>query len=264
SWTEYWKLYKEGKWQTAVGERSGVPALAPLLDPRYPNNNTSIPDQLRASEFLRELAENEKSGNMPQLCVITLNNDHTNGTRPGSPTPRAMVADNDLALGRVVEGLSKSRFWSSSLMLVVEDDAQNGLDHVDGHRTIALAIGPNIRRGVVDSNHYNHSSMVRTILEIFHIAPQTRFVANARAMTSVFTATANTDAYQTLTPKVAIDEMNPGLAALRGRKLWAARQSAAMNWSEPDDVPEDVLNRILWWDSKGYDKEYPVLARAGR
>ncbi len=247
-----------------MGERSGVPALAPLLDPRYPNNNTSIPDQLRASEFLRELGENEKSGNMPQLCVITLNNDHTNGTRPGSPTPRAMVADNDFALGRIVEGLSKSRFWSSSVMLVVEDDAQNGLDHVDGHRTVALAIGPNIRRGIVDSNHYNHSSMVRTIQEILHIAPQTRFVANARAMTSVFTASANTEPYRMLTPKVALDEMNPGLGALRGRKLWAARQSAAMNWSEPDDVPEDVLNRILWWDSKGYEKEYPVIAHVDK
>ncbi|MDQ2898962.1 MAG: hypothetical protein M3Y07_04080 [Acidobacteriota bacterium] len=261
SWTEYWNLYKAGKWQTAVGERSGVPALANLLDPRYPNNNTSIPDQIRASEFLRELAECEKTGTMPQLSVITLNNDHTNGTRPGSPTPRAMVADNDLALGRIVEGLSKSRFWPSSLVLVVEDDAQNGVDHVDGHRTVALAIGPSIRRGAVDSNHYNHSSMVRTIQDIFKIAPQTRFVANARPMTSVFTTTRNADVYQALTPKVALDEMNPALNALRGRRRWAARQSAAMNWSEPDDVPEDVLNRILWWDSKGYDAEYPVVAR---
>ena len=256
-WTEYWKLYKQGKWQSAVGERSGVPALAPLLDPRYPNNNTSIPDQIRASEFLRELSEFEKKGDMPQICVMTLNNDHTNGTRPGSPTPRAMVADNDLALGRVIEGLSKSSFWANSLVLVVEDDAQNGLDHVDGHRTIALAIGPHVRRSAVDSNHYNHSSMVRTIQEIFRIAPQTRFVANARAMTSVFTAASNADAYATLTPKIALDEMNPALSALRGKQLWAARKSAAMNWAEPDDVPEELLNRILWWDSKGYSAAYP-------
>ena len=195
------------------------------------------------------------------LNVITLNNDHTNGTRPGSPTPRAMVADNDLALGRMVEAISKSRFWPKSVILVVEDDAQNGLDHVDGHRTVALAIGPHIRRGVVDSNFYNHTSMVRTIQEIFRIPPHTRYDASARVMTSVFTPNAATAPYQTLTPKVALDEMNPPLKALNGRKLWAARQSAAMNWSEPDDIPDEVLNRILWWDAKGYDAVYPRLQK---
>jgi Phosphoesterase family len=140
---------------------------------------------------------------------------------------------------------------------VVEDDAQNGLDHVDGHRTLALAIGPHIRRAAVDSNHYNHSSMVRTIQEIFRIPPQTRFVANARAMTSIFMAEARPDAYEALTPKVALDEMNPPLRALKGRARAAAEQSLAMNWRDPDDIPEDRLNRILWWSVKGYDKEYP-------
>ena len=258
-WSDYWRLYKGGKWQTEVGCLPGVPALAPLMSQRYPNNSTSIPDQMRADEFLRELAEREKSGEMPHLNILTLNNDHTNGTRPGSPTPRAMVADNDLALGRMVEALSKSRFWAKSVILVVEDDAQDGLDHVDGHRTVALAIGPNIRRGAVDSNFYDHAGMVRTIQEIFRIPPQTRFAAAARPMTSVFTAQADAAAYQHLTPKVALDEMNPPLKALSGRQLWAARQSAAMDWSEPDDIPQDVLNKILWWDAKGYEKAYPKL-----
>ena len=257
SWSEYWKLYKEGQWQTAVGSRSGVPALQKYISPRYPNNSTAIPDQIRAEEYLREFAEREKSGQLPQLSVLTLNNDHTNGTRPGSPTPRAMVADNDLALGRIVEAISKSRFWAKSLILVVEDDAQDGLDHVDGHRTVALAIGPYIRRKAVDSNHYNFSSMLRTIQEIFRIPPRTRFLKSARAMTSVFTAQAEVAPYQCLPAKVALDEMNPPLKALNGRKLWAARQSLAMNWSEPDDIPQAVLNRILWWDSKGYDRPYP-------
>jgi len=259
SWTEYWRLYKEENWQSAVGCRSGVPALAPLVSPRYPNNSTSIPDQIRAEEYLRELAEREKSGQMPPLSVLTLNNDHTNGVRPGSPTPRAMVADNDLALGRIVEAISKSRFWPQSLILVVEDDAQDGVDHVDGHRTVALVIGPYIRRGAVDSNHYNHTSMVRTIQEIFRIPPRTRFLASARPMTSIFTPEAELTPHQTLTPKVALDEMNPPLSALSGRRLWAARQSLAMNWSEPDDIPEEILNRILWWDSKGYNTPYPKL-----
>jgi hypothetical protein len=257
SWSEYWKLYKEGQWQTAVGSRSGVPALQKYISPRYPNNSTAIPDQIRAEEYLREFAEREKSGQLPQLSVLTLNNDHTNGTRPGSPRPQAMVADNDLALGRIVEAISKSRFWAKSLILVVEDDAQDGLDHVDGHRTVALAIGPYIRRKAVDSNHYNFSSMLRTIQEIFQIPPRTRFLKSARAMTSIFTAQAEVAPYQRLPANVALDEMNPPLKALNGRKLWAARQSLAMNWSEPDDIPQAVLNHILWWDSKGYDRPYP-------
>ncbi len=257
SWSEYWRLYKEGSWQTAVGCRAGVPALAALENPRYPNNSTSIPDQIRAEEFLRDLAERDKTGRMPNIVVLTLNNDHTNGTRPGSPTPRAMVADNDLALGRVVEGISKSRFWPDSLILVVEDDAQDGLDHVDGHRTVALAIGPHVRRDAVDSNLYNHTSMIRTIQDLFGIAPRTRFLAAARAMTSVFTPQADDAPYKCLAANIALDEMNPPLRALSGRRLWAARQSLAMNWNHPDDIREDVLNRILWWDAKGWDVNYP-------
>jgi len=260
-WSEYWRLYKEGKWQTVAASRSGVPALQKFIDPHYPYNATGLPDLIRAEEFLRELHEFEKSGNLPNLLVLTLPNDHTNGTRPGSPTPRAMVAQNDLALGRMVEGISKSRFWQKSLILIVEDDAQDGLDHVDGHRTVALAVGPHIRRAAVDSNHYNHSSLVRTIQEIFEIPAKTRFLASARAMHSIFTNSTDASPYEPLTPKVALDEMNPKLKSLAGRRLWAARQSLHMNWSEPDDIRQDVLNRILWWDSKGYDAPYPKMAK---
>ncbi len=257
SWGDYWKHYKDGTWRSVVGERSGVPALAKILSPSYPHNSTSIPDQIRAEEYLRELAGREKSGKMPNLSVITLDEDHTNGTSPGSATPRAMVADNDLALGRIVEGISKSRFWPQSLILVVEDDAQDGWDHVDGHRTVALAIGPHVRRGAVDSNFYTHTGMVRTIQDIFEIPPRTRYASNARAMTSVFTPEADLTPYKCLPARVALDEMNPPLASLKGKPLWAARQSLAMNWSHPDDIRADVLNRILWWNAKGFDTPYP-------
>lgn len=256
-WSANWKLYKEGKLLGMLASRSGVPALQKYIDEHYPEDDTAITDEVRADEYLRELAGFEKSGEMPQLSVITLTSDHTNGTRPGSPTPRAMVADDDLALGRIVEGVSKSRFWPSTLIFAVEDDAQDGLDHVDGHRTVALAIGPHIQRGKVDSNFYNHSSMIRTIQDIFRIPPQTRFVAAARPMTSIFTTAAIPDAWTALTPAIPLDEMNPSVRNLKGRQLWAARRSSEMNWHEPDDVPSDVLNRILWWDSKGYGKEYP-------
>jgi YVTN family beta-propeller protein len=261
TWTQYWQLHKEGRWQTAVGSRSGVPALEKFMDVRYPNDTTSITDQIRADELIRELQEFETNGKLPNLLVITLTSDHTNGTRPGSPTPRAMVADDDLALGRIVEAVSKSKFWPKSLIFAVEDDAQDGVDHVDGHRTVALAIGPHVRRGAVDSTHYNHTSMVRTIQEIFEIPAKTRFLVSARSMHSIFTDQADLSPWEPLTPKVALDEMNKPLNALNGRELWAARQSAAMNWHHPDDVPSDVLNRILWWDSKGYNTAYPVRVK---
>ena len=261
SWSEHWRLYKEGKWRDSVACKPGVPALAPLQDRRYPFSSTSVPDQMRADAFIGALAEFEKAGNLPDISIIHLNSDHTSGTRPGSPTPRAMVADNDLALGRVVEAISKSRFWRQSLILVVEDDAQDGFDHVDGRRTVAMAIGPFIRRGAVDSNYYTHLSMVRTIQDIFRIPPRTRYLAAARAMTSVFTTTPDYSSYQHVVPKIPLDEMNPPLKALRGRRLWAAQQCAAMNWAEPDDVPQETLNRILWWDAKGYDAPYPETGR---
>ena len=256
-WSEYWRRYKEGTWQTAVGARCGVPALARFCSQTYPYSSLAIPDQIRAEEVLRELAEHEKNNDLANLSILTLNQDHTSGTRPGDPTPRAMVADNDLALGRIVEGISHSRFWSKTLILVVEDDAQDGVDHVDGHRTVALAIGPRVRRHAVDSNNYNQGSMVRTIQAIFRVPPRTRFLKAARPMTSVFAAQADLAPYQHLVPKVALDELNPPLKALNGRRLWAARQSMAMNFKEIDEAPPDVLNRILWWDAKGYDRPYP-------
>ncbi|HEY1338733.1 MAG TPA: alkaline phosphatase family protein [Bryobacteraceae bacterium] len=257
TWSEYWQAYKEGRWQTMVGSRSGVPALAPYCSQRYPNNTLVIPDQIRAEEFQREFKEHEKNNDLPHLNILTLNNDHTSGTRPGSPTPRAMVADNDLALGRIVETISNSQFWPTSLILVVEDDAQDGVDHVDGHRTVALAIGPHIRRNAVDSNNYNQTSMIRTIQEIFRIPQKTRFLKAARPMTSVFTADADTTPYTHLVPKQALDQMNPPLKALNGRQLQAAKQSLAMNFRDIDDAPQEILNRILWWDAKGYDTPYP-------
>ncbi len=258
TWSQYWALYRSGQWHDAVGCQPGVPALRPVMSLRYPYSSMAIPDQIRADEYLRELAEREKSGTMPHISILTLNSDHTQGTRPGSPVPKAMVADNDLALGRIVEGLSKSRFWPRTLVLVVEDDAQDGVDHVDGRRTVALAIGPHVRRGVVDSNYYTHASMIRTIQDVFEIPSRTRFLKSARAMSSVFTPEAAVSEYHALTPKIALDTMNPNLHGLSGRQLWAARQSLAMNFRDIDDVPKDVLNRVLWGDAKGWNTPFPV------
>jgi YVTN family beta-propeller protein len=262
-WRVFWQAYQSGHWREMVGSKSGVPELAPLMVKEYPAGAMNIPDQMRADVFLDELKKWESAGQAPNVSVICLNNDHTVGTRPNWPTPRAMVADNDLALGRMVEALSRSRFWAKSLILVVEDDAQDGVDHVDGHRTVALAIGPHVRREHLESGYYDQLSMVRTIQEIFGIPPSTRFVRHARAMNAVFTTAADSRPYTALPSNLKFDELNPPLKALNGRRLWAARQSLAMDFSEVDDVPSDVLNRILWWDAKGWETEMPVL-RASR
>jgi YVTN family beta-propeller protein len=263
-WEYYWHLYQAGKWAGVVGSRAAVPALSSVIDLRYPVNAMKVTDQIRASVLEQELKEAEKSGHLPDLMVLGMTSDHTMGTAPGAPTPSAMVADNDLALGRMVAAISRSSFWASSLILVVEDDAQNGVDHVDGHRTVALAIGPSVKRGAVDANLYTQLSMARTIQDILHIEPQTHFLRASRAMNSVFTVDKDLSAYTALTPKIALDTMNPDLHSLSGKRLDAARRSAAMNWNHVDDVPTPLLNQILWWDNRGYDQTIPASRQAAR
>ena len=148
------------------------------------------PDAKRTDRFLEELAGFEKTGEMPRLVILRLPNDHTSGTSPGKWTVTACVGDNDLALGRLVEGLSKSRFWKQMAIFVVEDDAQNGSDHVDAHRTVALAISPYIKRHSVDSTLYSTSSMLRTMELILGLEPMSQFDAAARPMFNSFTAPA--------------------------------------------------------------------------
>ena len=135
---------------------SPIPPLNGLLAPDFPAYSTDIPDVARSRLFREDLKEFERQGSMPNLTILQLPSNHTFGTRAGASTPKAMVADNDLALGEIVEALSKSPFWKKMVIFVVEDDAQNGVDHVDGHRTVALAIGPYVRRGYVDSTFYSH------------------------------------------------------------------------------------------------------------
>lgn len=260
-WKQYWEMYKKGTYRDAVGCRAAVPALDALMVKHYPVSSMRIPDQIRADIFLEELSKWEKAGSAPDLSVLTMTSDHTVGTTPNNPTPAAMVADNDLALGRMVAGIAKSRFWNQSLILVVEDDAQDGIDHVDGHRTVALVVGPHVRRGTLDSNFYTQGSMIRTIQEIFRVQPRTRYLSQSRPMTSVFQPKPEPSKFEVLTPKIALDTMNPPLKALSGKQLAAAKRSAAMNFDDIDDVPAAELNRILWWDRKGYDAPLPPIGR---
>jgi YVTN family beta-propeller protein len=261
-WAYHWNLFRQGRWREASAARPAVPALAKLVATDYPTSTMNITDQIRAEAFLAQIQKWEKAGNAPEISVVTLTEDHTMGKSPEFPTPKAMVADDDLALGRMVEGLSKSKFWAQSLVLVTEDDAQDGVDHVDGHRTICLAIGPHVRRAALDSTHYNHTSVVRTMQEIFRIPPRTRFLATARPMTSIFQAKPDLTPYAALRPAIPLDQMNPPLHSLSGRPRAAALASMRFNPNHIDDIPSATMNRILWWEAKGYSVPYPERASA--
>jgi len=194
--------------------------------------------------------------------MMMLNCDHTFGTSPGLSTPKAMVADNDLALGRVVEALSKSRFWPKLAILVVEDDAQNGVDHVDGHRTVALAVSPYVRRGHVDSTFYSNQSMLKTIELMLGLPTMSLFDLIAHDMRASFTDTADLTPYTHVRPKQDLYELNPPVSALRGEARRAALASARMRWDVPDAAPSEELNRILWHAVRGWTTPYPGVRRA--
>ncbi len=242
-----------------------VAALQGHFDPKFHGYDLGYPDQKRADRFLEELAGFDKAGEMPRLTILRLPNDHTSGTRPGTPTPIAMVADNDLALGRVVEGLSRSRFWPHLAIFVVEDDAQNGPDHVDAHRTIAFAISPYIRKKSVDSTMYSTSSMLRTMELILGLDPMSQFDAAARPMAAAFASAPDLTPYQHKPARV-------DLGARNTRTAWGAAKSMKLDLDEAEDRADDLaFNEIIWKSIKGADSPLPppvrsafVLPRPGR
>jgi len=206
---------------------------------------------------------------MPNLVMIGLPSDHTNGTSPGWCTPKACAADNDLALGKVVEGLSHSRFWKSMAIMIVEDDAQNGVDHIDGHRTVALLASPYARRGVIDPTFYAFPSMVKTIELMLGLPALSMFDLVAPDMRASFIApdmTPNLAPYTAAVPRQSLQEVNQPVGLITGpyaaERKQAARASARMNFRDPDAAPTERLNRILWHDARGWDRPYPDVKRS--
>ncbi len=204
--------------------------------------------------WLAELAEFTKRGVMPALEIVRLPNDHTAGARAGSPTPRAMVADNDVALGRMIEGLSRSPFWRNTVVFVLEDDAQNGPDHVDSHRAPFLVISPWVRAGSVH-RFTNTTDVLRTIEELLGLDALSQFDHFGRPLRDRWAATPDTRPYSMLASSVSLSEKNP--AATRD-----ARQSSRLDLRMEDLADEDVFNRIIWRSVKGAVR-YPGASRAG-
>ncbi len=196
-------------------------------------------DTERAALFLADLHAAEKTGQWPRFVIMSLGENHTQGLQPGKYTPVAHVAANDQALGQIVDGVSHSQFWKDTAIFVIEDDAQNGPDHVDAHRTVGLVLSPYVRRGGVDSTQYTTASFVRTMEMILHLPPMTQYDRNATPLVACFTANPDLTAYADIAPRVDLEARNPstGPGAVASRRL---------DLSAPDRADPDALNAILW------------------
>jgi hypothetical protein len=217
--------------------------LAPVTDMRYRGFDLDYPDVDRAREFIRELAGFEQSGSMPQLIFMRMGNDHTSGLASGKIAPLSAAADNDLGVGMVAEALSKSRFWGETAMFVIEDDAQNGPDHVDSHRSPAYVVSPFARRHSVDSTMYNTTSVLRTMELILGMRPMTQFDAGARAMSSVFQNTPDLTSFAVEHPRTPLDTRNPVKAG--------GADTAQLDLHDADLNDDDEMNAQLWQAVKG-------------
>ncbi|MCJ8208993.1 bifunctional YncE family protein/alkaline phosphatase family protein [Mucilaginibacter sp. RS28] len=258
TWTNIYDNYKSGK-PLKFFNRSTIARVRPMLSQNYPASDyLKITDQIRADAFIKELKDFEKKpgDQFPNLCVMALSTDHTVGTRPGMPTPRAMVADNDLAVGRIVEAISKSRFWKNTVIFITEDDSQAGWDHVSAYRTTGNVISPYSRQQRAISTNYNQTSVVRSIEQILGIPPMNLMDATALPMFNCFTQKASAYTYTAVPNKVRLNEMNPGLSSLKGKSLYYARQSLRPEYDHVDGGNDGIMNRILWYYAKGA-KLYP-------
>jgi hypothetical protein len=214
------------------------------------------PDAKRADRFIAELRRFEQEGDMPRLQILRLPNDHTSGTTKGKLTPTSYVADNDLAFGRVIEALTHSKFWPQLAVFVVEDDAQNGPDHVDAHRTIAYVISPYIRRASVDSHLYSTSSMLRTMELILGLKPMSQFDATALPMFYCFQSKADLRPYQAEPSRVSLNEKN-------GDTAWHHEISETLNFAKEDAADDLLLNEMVWRSVRGPNHPMPAPVRAG-
>jgi hypothetical protein len=258
---ECFRAWKEKSNEIVFDYYPSVESIRPFSPSDFPGWEMAVPDQFRADFVLNELREYEAKGEFPDLVLLCLFNDHTSGTSAGYPTPRACVADNDLALGRVVEGLSRSRFWKEMAIFVIEDDPQAGWDHVSGYRTVAFCLSPYSKRGAVVSTQYNTTSILRTIEQILGLPPMNQFDASATPMFDCFADNANFGSYTALPANIALDELNPEAEATDDPVLREdAVVSSKINFRELDRAPEDVLNRILWRSVRGSKIPYPLWA----
>jgi YVTN family beta-propeller protein len=234
-----------------------VPGLVGHMCPDYGiarEEGQRVRDTDNVAVFLREFREFEKNDDLPRFIVMSLGEDHTSGTRPGAYTPQACVASNDLALGRLVEAVSQSKYWPQTAIFVIEDDAQNGPDHVDAHRTVGLVISPYTKRKSLDSTQYTTVSMIRTMELILGLEPLSQYDAAANPMFACFTDKPDLTPYKSEPARIDLNAKNDKLA-------YGAERSMKMDFSEYDKIDDFELNEILWRAVKGKDAPLPPAVR---
>jgi YVTN family beta-propeller protein len=259
---------------------SDIPSLNKILDPWYPNFQLGIPDQYRVDMWEPVFKHQEQTGHMPNLTFMWLMTDHTAGVGTGDPDPVAEAADNDLAVGRVVDTISHSRFWKSTAIFVLEDDAQNGVDHVDGHRTVLLPISPYSKPGV-DDQYYTQLNVVRTVEQILGIKPMNQEDHSAVPMYAAFTAKPNFAPFDVRTNRIPLTLGAPGYAStitsgpLAGTgsvpaserhsyaawAAWSRRQRFNGPGAAPDTAKPALLNRLDWYSAHNWNVAYPGDAK---
>jgi YVTN family beta-propeller protein len=237
----------------AAGYKPDKAALKGHTNEAYAGFGLNVSDQKRADVWVAEMEKFDREGGMPALEIVRLPNDHTGGARADWPTPRAYMADNDLALGRMIESLSKTKFWKSTAVFVVEDDAQNGPDHVDSHRSIMYVISPYAAGGVVH-RFVNTTDVIATMEEILKLGSMSQFDHFGRPLREIWRSSPDLRPYVALRPSVPLDEKNPkvGIGATESRWLALGKE---------DEANEDLFNRILWRQIKGSARKYPGATR---
>jgi len=259
TWTDVYNSWKNANDAAQYKCVYAMKSLEKYSDLRFPGWNMNITDQVRADAFINALKAYETAGSLPEFIVIYLPNDHTSGYSESSPTPRAYVADNDWATGRVVEALSKSSFWKDMAIFINEDDPQSGTDHVDGHRSVCMIASPYVKREVTISRFYNQSSVLHTICQIFGVQPMNQLVAAAPLMTECFQEKPDYHPYACLPPVIPINEMNPPKGAMKSKTTARlAPLTRRMDFSKPDLIDKDALlfSEYVWSTIHG-DKPFP-------
>ena len=255
---QYYDDFVKGGNETKIGCRPAIESLRPHIKTDTVGWNMRVPDVVRAAKFIEELKGYEAKGELPNFMIICLPNDHTSGTSAGMPTPAAHVADNDLAMGRIVEAISKSKFWKETCIFAIEDDPQNGWDHVSGYRTTAYVVSPYTKRKTVVSTQYNQPSLLHTMELILGLPPMNVMDAIATPLYDCFTDTPDFSPFNAVPNNIPLDQLNPAPRALLDpiQKRYA-QISATLPLDKVDACPDDLLNRILWTNRKGSKAPYP-------
>jgi YVTN family beta-propeller protein len=257
-WKDIYQRYLDHEDQ-GFTDVTTIARIRPIISPAYPDcDNLVFTDQLRADIFIHDWkqAEQQAGDSLPDLMVLSLPDDHTAGTSPGFPAPQAMVADNDLALGRIIEAISHSRFWDSTVVFVTEDDSQSGWDHISAYRTTGLVVSPYSVLGRAVHTNYNQTGMVRTIEQILGIPPMNVMDATALPLFDCFSDQKADFAFTHVPNVVPLDRMNKPMAVLKGKAAYYARASANEAFKDVDGGQDELMNRILWFDAKG-EAPYP-------